>query len=233
MGVLVVIALVSEVVAWITFVGGGLCLLAFAFARVADGTRGVGEASPAAYVTGEDQASVCAAAGTAGGALLGEDAHRWARWEARLREALPDAPTARSAVEMAVLDAAARQTGVPLWKTLGGAVTRVVTDLSIPICPPAEAAERAAVAFQAGFRHIKIKVGGADRAEGFRTDREPAARGAWAAAARAPISRMAPNQSNSRRRPNPPPRLRKQPRRPLPSNLHRQRRHPGGNAILL
>jgi hypothetical protein len=38
MGVLVVIALVSEVVAWITFVGGGLCLLAFAFARIADGT---------------------------------------------------------------------------------------------------------------------------------------------------------------------------------------------------
>jgi hypothetical protein len=38
MGVLVVIALVSEVVAWITFVGGALCLLAFAFARIADGT---------------------------------------------------------------------------------------------------------------------------------------------------------------------------------------------------
>ena len=38
MGVLDVIALVGEVVAWITFVGGGLCLLAFAFARMADGT---------------------------------------------------------------------------------------------------------------------------------------------------------------------------------------------------
>ncbi|MCK8608242.1 hypothetical protein [Agromyces sp. C10] len=38
MGVLVVIALVGEVVAWITFVGGALCLLAFAFARVVDGT---------------------------------------------------------------------------------------------------------------------------------------------------------------------------------------------------
>lgn len=38
MGVLVVIALVSEVLAWITLVGGGLCLLAFAFARIADGT---------------------------------------------------------------------------------------------------------------------------------------------------------------------------------------------------
>ena len=33
-----VVALVSEVVSWITLVGGGLCLLAFAFARVADGT---------------------------------------------------------------------------------------------------------------------------------------------------------------------------------------------------
>ncbi|MGR2752157.1 hypothetical protein [Agromyces arachidis] len=38
MGVLIVIALVSEVVAWITLVGGGLCLLAFAFARIVDGT---------------------------------------------------------------------------------------------------------------------------------------------------------------------------------------------------
>jgi hypothetical protein len=38
MGSLDVIALVGEVVAWITLVGGGLCLLAFAFARMADGT---------------------------------------------------------------------------------------------------------------------------------------------------------------------------------------------------
>jgi hypothetical protein len=38
MGVLVVIALVGEVIAWITFAGGALCLLAFAFARVVDGT---------------------------------------------------------------------------------------------------------------------------------------------------------------------------------------------------
>ena len=38
MGSLDVIALVGEVVAWITLSGGGLCLLAFAFARMADGT---------------------------------------------------------------------------------------------------------------------------------------------------------------------------------------------------
>jgi L-alanine-DL-glutamate epimerase-like enolase superfamily enzyme len=132
---------------------------------LADGTRGLGEASPAAYVTGEDQESVCAAAAGARTALLGEDAHRWARWEARLRDALPGAPTARSAIEMAILDATARRAGVPLWKWLGGASTRVVTDLSIPICPPTEAAERAAAAAAKGFRHIKIKVGGADRAE--------------------------------------------------------------------
>src|SRR5438128_2197621 len=108
-------------------------------ARVAvtlsDGTRGLGEASPAAYVTGEDQSSVCAAAAAARAALLGEDVHRWARWEARLREALPAAPTAVSALEMALLDATTRRAGLPLWKWLGGATTRVVSDLSIPICP--------------------------------------------------------------------------------------------------
>lgn len=134
-------------------------------ATLSDGTRGLGEASPAAYVTGEDQASVCAAADTVRGAVLGEEVHRWARWETRLREALPAAPTARSGVEMALLDATARQAGVPLWHWLGGATTRVITDLSIPISPPPEAAERAAAAFARGFRHIKIKVGGADREE--------------------------------------------------------------------
>jgi L-Ala-D/L-Glu epimerase / N-acetyl-D-glutamate racemase len=130
---------------------------------LSNGTRGLGEASPAAYVTGEDQASVCATQVPVRTALLGEDIHRWVRWEARLREALPTAPTARSAVEMALLDAAARGAGLPLWQWLGGATTRVITDLSIPISPPEEAAERAAGAHDRGFRHIKIKVGGPDR----------------------------------------------------------------------
>jgi L-alanine-DL-glutamate epimerase-like enolase superfamily enzyme len=134
-------------------------------ATLSDGTRGIGEASPAAYVTGEDQSSVCAAAAPARAALLGEDIHRWARWEARLRAALPAGPTARSAVEMALLQALARRAGLPLWKWLGGATTRVISDLSIPICPPAEAAERAAGAYADGFRHVKIKVGGSDREE--------------------------------------------------------------------
>src|SRR5207244_3878518 len=119
--------------------------------RLSDGTRGVGEASPAAYVTGEDQASVCAAAAPARAALIGHNVHRWARWEARLREALPAAPTARSAVEMALLDATSRRAGLPLWQWLGGATTRVISDLSIPICPPEEAGERAARAYAGGF----------------------------------------------------------------------------------
>jgi L-alanine-DL-glutamate epimerase-like enolase superfamily enzyme len=133
--------------------------------RLSDGTLGTGEASPATYVTGEDQASVCGASTRVRAALLGRDAHRWIDWETRLHEAASEAPTARSAVEMALLDAVSRHAGLPLWKWLGGATARVVTDLTIPLCPPEEAAERAAAAYERGFHHLKLKVGGPDRNE--------------------------------------------------------------------
>lgn len=133
----------------------------FARVRLADGTEGWGEASPASYVTGEDTASVREAIGVAGRVLEGADAARWVRCNELLREALPQAPTARSAVEFALADARARQEGRPLWQILGGARRCVVSDLTIPICSPEEAAEEADRAVRMGFRHLKIKVGSA------------------------------------------------------------------------
>jgi L-alanine-DL-glutamate epimerase-like enolase superfamily enzyme len=128
--------------------------------RLSDSGEGWGEASPAAYVTGEDTASVQAAVVTASKALEGLEANRTVCWQERLREALPGAPTARAAMEIALTDALARRAGWPLWRWLGGARRCLVSDLSIPICPPEEAAEAAGRAVRAGFRHLKIKVGG-------------------------------------------------------------------------
>jgi L-Ala-D/L-Glu epimerase len=130
-------------------------------ARLADSGEGWGEASPADYVTGEDSVSVQAAVAIAAKALEGLEADRRVCWQDRLREALPEAPTARAAVEIALADALARRAGWPLWRWLGGARRCLVSDLSIPICPPEEAAEAALRAVRAGFRHLKIKVGGA------------------------------------------------------------------------
>jgi L-alanine-DL-glutamate epimerase-like enolase superfamily enzyme len=130
--------------------------------RLADGTEGRGEASPAPYVTGEDVAAVVEAVPVAAAALRGLDAARVGQWSTALAEALPRHPTARSAVEMALLDALTRAWGVPLWVYFGGARTEVRTDLTIPIASPGLAGRLAAAAADQGYRALKIKVGGPD-----------------------------------------------------------------------
>jgi L-alanine-DL-glutamate epimerase-like enolase superfamily enzyme len=132
----------------------------FVRVRLGDGAEGWGEASPAPYVTGEDTAAVEEAVATAAQALEGLDAGRWVRCHEVLRETIPYAPTARSAIEFALADARARQDRRPLWQALGGARRCVVSDLTIPICSLEEAAEEAARAVRLGFRHLKVKVDG-------------------------------------------------------------------------
>jgi L-alanine-DL-glutamate epimerase-like enolase superfamily enzyme len=133
-------------------------------ARLSDGTTGYGEASPATYVTGETPATVLAAVPEAAEALAGRPIARYRAWGALLAELLPRAPTARTAVEMALLDALTRSLELPLWQWFGGAAIDVRTDLSIPICPSEQAGATAREAAEAGFRSLKIKVGGPDEA---------------------------------------------------------------------
>ena len=124
--------------------------------RLADGTPGFGEASPASYVTGEEVADVLAAVNGPGQALIGQRADCVVRWSGALQEALPGRATSRSAVEIAVLDALTRRQGVPLWTYFGGAGTEIRTDLTVPIAPVAEAGAIAAEASARGFRSLKI-----------------------------------------------------------------------------
>jgi L-Ala-D/L-Glu epimerase / N-acetyl-D-glutamate racemase len=130
--------------------------------RLAGGTTGYGEASPAAYVTGETPATVLQAVEVAARDLAGLSVSRTRLWAQRL-QAMADQPTARSAVEMALLDALARVWKVPLWVYFGGAQAEVRTDLSIPITHPDQAGVIAAEAASLGYRSLKIKVGGPDR----------------------------------------------------------------------
>jgi o-succinylbenzoate synthase len=127
-----------------------------------DGAVGYGESAPATYVTGETQASVLEAVRVAIPALVGQEAGAAAE---RLAGKPAVTPGARGALETALLDAAARAAGVPLYRFLGGdaeAGTARATDLSLPILPPEEAAKRAEAAAREGFRALKIKVGGGD-----------------------------------------------------------------------
>lgn len=131
-------------------------------ATLQNGISGYGEASPADYVTGEDTAGLLRSVQESAGGLVGEHAGRIRHWNRRLHELLPGSPTARSAVEMALLDAWCRTLGAPMHLWFGGAVMEVRTDLTIPICEPGCAAQLARDAAAGGYSSLKVKVGVAD-----------------------------------------------------------------------
>lgn len=129
--------------------------------RLDDGSVGMGEAAPFTAVSGETQADALAAVAAASEPLRGLDASRWRYSASLLRELAPRTPSARCAVESALLDALCRSAGVSLWRFFGGAVPTLETDITVPT-GDADTARRAAERAAAqGFRTLKVKVGGA------------------------------------------------------------------------
>lgn len=123
---------------------------------------GLGEAACLPPVTKEDQPDALAALLPAAPQLAGLDL---AQLDAALDAAFPELPVARAGAEMAILDALAKAQQVPLYTLLSGgkvapgAAAEVVTDITIPILPPARMAELAQQWWAKGFRSFKIKVG--------------------------------------------------------------------------
>lgn len=128
--------------------------------HLAGGASGLGEAAPFPAVTGETQEAVLTALTALRRELPGWDARAWRPLAAWLQERLPDLPSARCAVETAVLDALCRASGLPLHSFFGGAGTCLETDLTIPTGDAPAAAQAASRIAAAGFRTIKLKVGG-------------------------------------------------------------------------
>lgn len=127
---------------------------------------GLGEAATLTPVTTEDQPDVLANLD-----VLGEDLERmtipmddgFSRLTAVLDAHAGDTPVARSAVEMAVLDAVAQLAGVPLRTLLGGEkgarTTTMTTDITIPIREVGTMVALARAHRAQGFSCFKVKVG--------------------------------------------------------------------------
>jgi L-alanine-DL-glutamate epimerase-like enolase superfamily enzyme len=130
--------------------------------RLADGTRGLGEAAPFPAVNGETQDDALAALAAARELFVGRDLRRLRPLADLAREALFVTPSALCAVETALLDAFARHHRVSLWSYFGGAETELVTDITIPTGNRDHATALAARAAAQGFDTLKIKVGGAE-----------------------------------------------------------------------
>jgi L-alanine-DL-glutamate epimerase-like enolase superfamily enzyme len=128
--------------------------------RLTGGATGWGEAAPMPAFNGETAAGALAAVRRAGRAWLGRDASAWRTRLEELEALLPrGAGAARAALGLALLDAWTRRAGVPLRTLFGGAETRVVSDVTVTLVPPAAAAAAARRIRALGVRTVKIKVG--------------------------------------------------------------------------
>lgn len=134
--------------------------------KLADGTIGIGEAAPLPAYNGETLEDAASAIDAARPLLLGQDARPWRKRSLDLISVTERSAAARGAIESALLDALARQSGWSLYDWFGGAgPTLFVSDVTIPIMDAASAERAAARWWAGGFRQLKIKVGSGDDAE--------------------------------------------------------------------
>lgn len=129
--------------------------------ELADGTLGFGEAAPLPAYNGETQAQALRVLESARPWLAGQAVRDWRKVAAEFRSRDGEwSGSAQCALEMALLDALAKQAGEPLWKFFGGAGTALETDMTVTTGTPDEAALAARAIRRRGIRMIKVKVGG-------------------------------------------------------------------------
>jgi L-alanine-DL-glutamate epimerase-like enolase superfamily enzyme len=124
------------------------------------GLVGFGCAAPDEPVTGETPTGVLSALNDVAAPLLkNTDPLRRTRLLLKIKQQLPNRPSVRAAVDMALHDLLGKAAGLPLWRLLGGFRDRIVTSVTIGILSVEETVEQARELVRMGFRAIKIKTG--------------------------------------------------------------------------
>ncbi|HWQ93342.1 MAG TPA: enolase C-terminal domain-like protein, partial [Clostridia bacterium] len=126
-----------------------------------DGSVGWGEATVVPQWSGETQGSALTLIDDYfTPMLLGRDPRQIPALSATMDEII-DNPFTKAAIEMALLDLAAKAAREPLYEHLGGRVnaTEIPIKFSIGLREPEDAASIAAEKVRQGFRAIKVKVG--------------------------------------------------------------------------
>jgi len=128
--------------------------------ETADGSVGLGCASPEEFVTGETRDACDAAlAEPTLQWLVGRRVHELTALCRELRERLPGAPAARAAVDIALHDLWAKQLAVPLADALGRAHAALPTSITIGIKDAAATVQEAGEYLGRGFSVLKVKLG--------------------------------------------------------------------------
>ena len=127
--------------------------------HLADGTCGYGEAAIATHITGETVESATALLRRIAPRLKGRFIGDYPLILSDLAADLAAIPPARTAVEMALLDALTRSLKIPLWRFFGPRAERLSTDITLVIADAEQTRDSVRRFVHAGFRRFKIKVG--------------------------------------------------------------------------
>lgn len=136
------------------------CEGVFILIHTEKGRTGIGFAAPDQEVTGESAEQVLACyTSVIEPFIRGCDVFQYAWIMESLKEQLPENPSARAMVDMALYDLLAQKAGVPLFQMLGGFRNKMATSVTIGILPLEQVLEHAGVLLKRGFKILKVKGG--------------------------------------------------------------------------
>lgn len=124
------------------------------------GEIGYGEAPPTGAITGDTTGAIIGAiTDYIRKALVGRDIDDFEDLTTALDGAVVKNSSAKAAVDMALWDLYGQKYQIPVYKLLGGARKKIITDITISVNPPEEMARDAVNAIKRGYDTLKVKVG--------------------------------------------------------------------------
>lgn len=124
------------------------------------GEIGYGEAPPTGAITGDTTGAIIGAiTDHICKALVGRDIDDFEDLTTALDGAVVKNSSAKAAVDMALWDLYGQKYQIPVYKLLGGARKKIITDITISVNSPEEMARDAVNAIKRGYDTLKVKVG--------------------------------------------------------------------------
>ncbi len=127
--------------------------------ELSGGVRGFGEAAVATHITGETVQETLKNLKEASRAIVGRGLVEFPEIADEFKSKFEKNKCALAALEMALLDAAAREKKMPLWRAFGNRPRVLTTDMTVVLgdVPEAEIAVREIL--RRGIRSFKVKIG--------------------------------------------------------------------------
>lgn len=127
-----------------------------------DGKTGWGNCAPDAYVTGElpEQIHPLIQSDEISRLFKGKDIYSISALEAILRRELPEFPSIRAGVSIALWDTLGKCLGMPVLTLFGKARYSIPTSITIPLLPLSELKDLATHYKGQGFQYPKVKLSG-------------------------------------------------------------------------